>query len=355
MKRLTKLGRKSKSNSDSLADHENNHLGIGSKPTGNNGGQHKNGGPGYLDTGGPKSLFNSQTSISSIASSMDNEDEGFSEPKQGIFLGHRGGAIDKISAQMKELHMQAGTDPGTAGGNRGMGAIQEGQKYEVGGDDTLKLTKTTKKEGEAYVRPTSLSVTNNVLCNIHSSPLPEFDITYTPPIYPKSKEDEQFISLALQRNFVFATESIVRRLLRSVSLLRDMDLEDFEYEFLTALIENVCFRIDKEFFIEGDSINEPALYIVRGGVVKVISDEYPKLNRIIQVGGHFGENTPILLSVSVWLFFCIEALLCFVCVSLVSHTIYIDCSFMVLPQPKLLLIRHKHFVEPRYTSRPRLS
>ena len=118
MKRLTKLERKSKSNSDSLADHENNHLGICSKPTGNNGGQHKNGGPGYSDTGGPESLFNSQTSISSIASSMDNEDEGFSEPKQGIFLGHRrgGGAIDKISAQMKELHIQAGTDPGTAGG-----------------------------------------------------------------------------------------------------------------------------------------------------------------------------------------------------------------------------------------------
>ena len=90
MKRLTKLGRKSKSNSDSLADHENNHLGIGSKPTGNNGGQHKNGGPGYSDTGGPESLFNSQTSISSIASSMDDEDEGFNKPKQGIFLGHRG-------------------------------------------------------------------------------------------------------------------------------------------------------------------------------------------------------------------------------------------------------------------------
>ena len=117
----------------------------------------------------------------------------------------------------------------------------------------------------------------------------------------------------------------------------------------------MCFRVDKEIFTEGDSIDEPALYIVRGGAVEVILEEYPKLNRVIQVGGHFGENMPILLSVSVWLFlYCGITLFC-VCVSLVSHTIYIDCSFMVLPQPKLLLIRRKHFVERRYTSRPRLS
>ena len=92
MKCLTKLGRKSRSKSDSLTDHENNHLGICPKPTGNNGGQHKNGGPGYSDTGGPESLFNSQTSISTIASSMDDEDEGFSKPKQGIFQGHMRGS-----------------------------------------------------------------------------------------------------------------------------------------------------------------------------------------------------------------------------------------------------------------------
>ena len=61
------------------------------------------------------------------------------------------------------------------------------------------------------------------------------------------------------------------------------DLEDFEYKLLMALIENVVFRIDKGF--------EPALYIVRGRAVEAIPEEYPKLNRVIQVGGFFVEDT----------------------------------------------------------------
>jgi len=565
MKRLPKLGRKSKSSSKSNSnDDQYNHLGIGTKP-GSNG-----------NSPGVESLFSSQTSISSSA---DDDDHGFSEPKQEIFLGHRrgGGAIDKISAQMKELHVQAGTPVPSEGG---MGAIKEGQKFDGGGDETLKQAQSSssnksdrKKNNDTYVRPTTSSVSNNVLHNIHSSPLPEFDITYTPPIFPKSKEDEQFISLALQRNFVFAnalsdddnirkremkqvvdafesytvqqsgevildhgstgdhfyilhkgsvryysnyhpssqvgklgsgkcigmankpgqsfgelcllydcpppadcvssgdpsetevecadgaacgfwrihkstfrqilavrtmrrdvrlrealqkvdclheldneylkkiadvlharnvekgevlyregevcdtfyligtegkvqlkgangstvigpgnafgeeaisyalsdelknnskkspplTGSITsdssikppnhketvmalertvilsitnssfkrcvgsledaillsrdRRLLRSVPLMRDTDLEDFEYELLTALIENVVHRIDKEIYVEGDCVDEPALYIVRSGAVEAISDENPKLNRVIQVGGFFGEDT----------------------------------------------------------------
>jgi CRP-like cAMP-binding protein len=82
-----------------------------------------------------------------------------------------------------------------------------------------------------------------------------------------------------------------RRLLRSVPLFRDTDLEDFEYELLTALIENVIFRLDKEIFVEGDSVAEPALYIVRSGAVEVISEEHPHLNRIVKPGGFFGEDT----------------------------------------------------------------
>jgi hypothetical protein len=82
-----------------------------------------------------------------------------------------------------------------------------------------------------------------------------------------------------------------RRLLRSVPLFRDTDLEDFEYELLTALIENVRFRVEKEIFIEGDNIDEPALYIVRSGAVEALSEEHPKLNRVIQSGGYFGENS----------------------------------------------------------------
>lgn len=63
-----------------------------------------------------------------------------------------------------------------------------------------------------------------------------------------------------------------RRLLRSIPLFRDSDIEDFEYELLTALIETVHLRIDKEIFVEGDNIDEPALYIVRSGEVEVISE-----------------------------------------------------------------------------------
>ena len=82
-----------------------------------------------------------------------------------------------------------------------------------------------------------------------------------------------------------------RRLLRSVPLFRDSDIEDFEYELLTALIETVHLRMDKEIFVEGDNIDEPALYIVRSGEVEVISEAIPKLNRIVVAGEYFGEDT----------------------------------------------------------------
>ena len=573
MKRLPKLGRKSKSKSSD--DDGPSNLGIAKPPPGGSGngssGRRGSGDNGY-NSDEPNLLLEGWRSTTSTMSNstQDDDDQGFSEPKQEIFLGLRrgGGAIDKISAQMRELHVQAGTT--AAGQGKGMGAIQEGSKYDVGGDNTLKAMerKTGKAGAGSYARPATSSVTNNVLCNIHSSPLPEFDITYTPPIYPKSEKDVQFISLALQRNFVFAnalsdddnirkremkqvvdafeaysvqysgevildhantgdffyvlkegsvryyshykpssqvnklgsgkcigmankpgqsfgelcllydcpppadcvssgdpseteidcedgsacsfwrihkstfrqilavrtmrrdvrlrealrkveclqelddeylkkiadalhaqnvergevlyregescdtffligtegkvqlsrggkslvlgpgeafaveaishglsddlrpnakqsgkkppppsgppvhTETAMalertvilsmsnshfqrvvgsledaillsrdRRLLKSVPLFRDTDLEDFEYELLTALIENVRFRMDKEIFVEGDSVDEPALYIVRGGAVEVISEEHPRRNQVIQLGGFFGEDT----------------------------------------------------------------
>lgn len=82
-----------------------------------------------------------------------------------------------------------------------------------------------------------------------------------------------------------------RRLLRSVPLFRDSDIEDFEYELLTALIETVHCKMDKEIFVEGDNIDDPALYIVRSGAVEIISMEIPKLNRIVKAGGFFGQDT----------------------------------------------------------------
>jgi len=514
---------------------------------------------------------------------MDDNDEGFSEPKREIYLGRRRTTVsmDKISEQMKQLHVEAGTVP--QGGKGGMGAIKEGEAG-VGEAGVVGKKPPPSESTQEYLRPDISSVSNNVLCNIHSSPLDEFDITYTPPVFPKSETDAQFISLSLQRNFVFAnalsdddnirkmemkqivdafeshsvsdagevildhtttgdhfyilregsvryfsdykpsskvgkmgsgkcigmankpgqsfgelcllydcpppadcvssgamdeceidcadgsacsfwrihrqtfrqilavrtmrrdvrlrealqtveclqeldveylkkiadalharnvekgevlynegetcdtfyligtegkvqlsssnsgkgvtvigpgegfseeavafglsdelrnpnskasaasggggkmppkkdtstsssgppmhTETAMalertvilsmsnnqfqrvvgsledaillsrdRRLLRSVPLFRDTDLEDFEYELLTALIENVCFRMDKEVFVEGDCIDEPALYIVRSGGVEAISEAYPKLNRVIQSGGFFGEDS----------------------------------------------------------------
>ncbi|KAL7517982.1 hypothetical protein ACHAWX_002850 [Stephanocyclus meneghinianus] len=82
-----------------------------------------------------------------------------------------------------------------------------------------------------------------------------------------------------------------RRLLRSVPLFRDSDIEDFEYELLTALIETVHLKLDKEIFVEGDNIDEPALYIVRSGEVEVISEAFPRLNRVVRAGEFFGEDT----------------------------------------------------------------
>jgi len=574
MKRLPKLGRKkSKSDDDAAA----------MAPASSSNGKKATKRQDSFPTKPPERLYtggsSSEPSTSSMSSSTTStssalDEDGFNtEPKQEIFLGHRRQtiSIDKISEQMKELHMKAGnTIPST----KGMGAINEDSAGI--GDPSLKKSPPEKPQ---YERPSTSSVSNNVLCNIHSSPLEEFDITYQPPIYPKSDKEETFISLSLQRNFVFANalsdddnirkmemkqivdafehysvkytgevilnhnetgdhfyilkegsvryfsdykpssskgkmgsgkcigmankpgqsfgelcllydcpppadcvssgdmgetevdcqdgsacsfwrihkstfrqilavrtmrrdvrlrealqkvdclteldveylkkladamharnvekgevlynegdvcdsfyligtegkvqlssssskgvvlgpgeafaeeavsfglsdelrnpnskmgsgkmsasskgggsndpftppihqetamalertvilsmsknhfERVVgsledaillsrdRRLLRSVPLFRDTDLEDFEYELLTALIENVCFRMDKEIFVEGDCVDEPALYIVRSGGVEAISEGQPKLNRVIQSGGFFGEDT----------------------------------------------------------------
>ena len=40
--------------------------------------------------------------------------------------------------------------------------------------------------------------------NVFSTPLSNIDLSYSPPSFAKSEKDAEFISLALQRNFVFA-------------------------------------------------------------------------------------------------------------------------------------------------------
>ena len=75
--------------------------------------------------------------------------------------------------------------------------------------------------GGGYARPTTSSVTNNVMANIHSGPPPEFDLAYTSPIHPKSDDDLTFSLLELQRNLVFTDalsdhETVWKRELRQV-------------------------------------------------------------------------------------------------------------------------------------------
>ena len=53
--------------------------------------------------------------------------------------------------------------------------------------------------------------------------------------------------------------SLDRQLLQSVLLFRKSDLEDFEYKLLTALMETVRLRVNREIFVEGDNIDKPAL------------------------------------------------------------------------------------------------
>ena len=66
------------------------------------------------------------------------------------------------------------------------------------------------------------SVVGNFMQNIHSSPL-QATMHYEAPIYPKSEKDAEFISVSLQRNFVFANalsdEDVSRKRERSESVV----------------------------------------------------------------------------------------------------------------------------------------
>lgn len=163
---------------------------------------------------GSKSKDNNQDSIhqsfdswatdstSSTSSNATTEDDKYQEPKQTIRMGTRRGNIaniDKISQQMKDLHVKSGSHAVTS---KNLEGIDE--------DGTGAGVAVTK-----HLRPQTPSVSNNVMANIYSAPLPEFDITYTPPVFPKTDSDVEFISIALQRNFVFANalsdDDVVRK------------------------------------------------------------------------------------------------------------------------------------------------
>jgi len=133
MKRLPKFGRKSKSRSKDSDDDAQNNFGIAKPAIGTS-----------LDDSNDISdslpeTFTSDGWKNDSTSTLDRHDDEDDEPKQEIFMGLRrgGGTIDKIAAQMKELHVKAGTAPATQPSKRKMNLIKENRTHEVGGDDTL--------------------------------------------------------------------------------------------------------------------------------------------------------------------------------------------------------------------------
>ncbi|KAL9184858.1 hypothetical protein ACHAXT_002635 [Thalassiosira profunda] len=106
------------------------------------------------------------------------------------------------------------------------------------------------------------------------------------------------IALALSRE-VFETvlgplpeviaRSNDRRLLRTVPLFADSDIENFEYELMGALIDDVKYPTEREILSEGDYVDAPALYLVRSGVLEAFTDDGE--SRILKSGTFFGEDT----------------------------------------------------------------
>ena len=82
-----------------------------------------------------------------------------------------------------------------------------------------------------------------------------------------------------------------RRLLKSIPLFRDSDFEDFEYELLAALIEKIDYKGGKVIYEEEERVEEPALMIVRNGILDQFSDQYPDREKVLKEGDVFGEDS----------------------------------------------------------------
>jgi len=80
-----------------------------------------------------------------------------------------------------------------------------------------------------------------------------------------------------------------RRLLRSVPMFANSDIENFEIELMGALIDEVSYPAEREILTEGDYVDAPALYLVRSGVLEAFTDDGE--SRIIKSGTSFGEDT----------------------------------------------------------------
>ena len=82
-----------------------------------------------------------------------------------------------------------------------------------------------------------------------------------------------------------------RRLLKSIPLFRDSDFVDYEYELLAALIDRKELRGSSVIYEEQTMVEEPALYIVRDGLIDLFCDEKPEREKVLREGDFFGEDT----------------------------------------------------------------
>ena len=80
-----------------------------------------------------------------------------------------------------------------------------------------------------------------------------------------------------------------RRLLRSVPIFANSDIENFEIELMGALIDEVKHATEKEILTEGDYVDAPTLFLVRSGVLEAYTDDGE--SRILKSGTFFGEDT----------------------------------------------------------------
>ena len=200
------------------------------------------------------------TSSTSSTSTADHDDNAFQEePKQSIKMGHHGRArnianIDRISRQMQDLHVKSGNTDIRKNQNQKLGLIREDQEGTQ--PSSSKHARHTKNNN--IQRPQTSSV-------IYSSPLPSsLDLTYTPPVFPKSAEDAQFIALALQRNFVFAN-----------ALSDDDVVRKREMKMVVDAFDSFAVKRVGEVILSKDDVGE-YFYIVKEGCVRYYDRYRPK-------------------------------------------------------------------------------
>jgi CRP-like cAMP-binding protein len=252
MKRLASF-KKSKSGSSSKAAPDNNHDVHSPIPK-------------------PKSIHqsfdtwvNSNTMTDSTTSTSSNAtpiDDKYQEPKQTIRMGARRNNIaniDKISQQMKDLHVKSGSH-----------VVTTGKKHLELIDEDGKVGHHGSKQ--PHLRPQTASVSNNVMANIYSSPR-ELDITYTPPVIPKSDADAEFISIALQRNFVFAN-----------ALSEDDVIRKREMKQVVDAFESHRVKYCGELILNHAEVGE-YFYILKEGSVRYYERYKPSSQRGVMGGG----------------------------------------------------------------------